>query len=66
MTGLEIWGIMSGRHDNILELYGAVKSCGKITIFMEYMSGKNSNNIQLSPKGEVNSGGYIPRREAPR
>lgn len=39
MTGLEIWGIMSGRHDNILELYGAVKSCGKITIFMEYMSG---------------------------
>ena len=25
-----------------------------------------SNNIQLSPKGEVNSGGYIPRREASR
>ena len=22
------------------------------------------NNIQLSPEGEVNSGGYIPRREA--
>ena len=22
-------------------------------------------NIQLSPEGEVNSGGYIPRREAP-
>ena len=24
------------------------------------------NNIQLSPEGEVNTGGYIPRREAPR
>ena len=24
------------------------------------------NNIQLSPEGEVNSGGYIPRREASR
>ena len=23
-------------------------------------------NIQLSPEGEVNSGGYIPRREASR
>ena len=26
----------------------------------------NCNNIQLSPEGEVNSGGYIPRREASR
>ena len=26
----------------------------------------NNNNIQLSPEGEVNSGGYIPRREASR
>ena len=25
-----------------------------------------SNIIQLSPEGEVNSGGYIPRREASR
>ena len=25
-----------------------------------------SNNIQLFPEGEVNSGGYIPRREASR
>ena len=24
------------------------------------------NNIQLFPEGEVNSGGYIPRREASR
>ena len=24
------------------------------------------DNIQLSPEGEVNSGGYIPRREASR
>ena len=27
---------------------------------------KKKKNIQLSPKGEVNSGGYIPRREASR
>ena len=26
----------------------------------------HTNNIQLSPKGEVNSGGYIPRCEASR
>ena len=26
----------------------------------------NNSNIQLSPEGEVNSGGYIPRREASR
>ena len=26
----------------------------------------NNDNIQLSPEGEVNSGGYIPRREASR
>ena len=25
-----------------------------------------NDNIQLSPEGEVISGGYIPRREAPR
>ena len=25
-----------------------------------------NDNIQLSPEGEVNSGGYIPRREASR
>ena len=25
-----------------------------------------TDNIQLSPEGEVNSGGYIPRREASR
>ena len=30
-------------------------------------SGKNTYDfIQLSPEGEVNSGGYIPRREASR
>ena len=27
---------------------------------------QKTNNIQLSPEGEVNSGGYIPRREASR
>ena len=27
---------------------------------------RKENNIQLSPEGEVNSGGYIPRREASR
>ena len=26
----------------------------------------HTNNIQLSPEGEVNSGEYIPRREASR
>ena len=25
-----------------------------------------ADNIQLSPEGEVNSGGYIPRRDASR
>ena len=35
---------MSGKHDNILELYGAVKADGKIIVFMEYISGKKSNN----------------------
>ncbi|XP_044178906.1 probable serine/threonine-protein kinase mps1 isoform X4 [Acropora millepora] len=51
MTGLEIWGTMSGRHDNILELYGAVKSCGKITIFMEYMSGGSIEEAGKLPEG---------------
>ena len=41
MTELEIWGTLTGRHDNILKIYGAVKSCGKVTIFMEFMNGKN-------------------------
>ena len=27
---------------------------------------RRRDNIQLSPEGEVNSGGYIPRREASR
>jgi len=31
-----------------------------------YMGPKIQTNIQLSPEGEVNSGGYIPRREASR
>ncbi|XP_067022205.1 uncharacterized protein [Acropora muricata] len=38
-SGLESWGFMSGKHDNILELYGAVKADGKIIVFMEYISG---------------------------
>ena len=29
-------------------------------------AGGGENIIQLSPEGEVNSGGYIPRREASR
>ena len=41
MTELEIWGNLSGRHPNILDLYGAVKSHGKVTIFMEYMEGRS-------------------------
>ena len=31
-----------------------------------YDSNCCSDNIKLSPEGEVNSGGYIPRREASR
>ena len=31
-----------------------------------HFEAKNVNNIQLFPEGEVNSGGYIPRREASR
>ncbi|RMX45000.1 hypothetical protein pdam_00021506, partial [Pocillopora damicornis] len=38
---IEIWGGLSGRHPNILELYGAMKyrQSGTVIIFMEYMSG---------------------------
>lgn len=40
MSELEIWGELSGRHPNTLELHGAVRSKGKVTIFMEYMEGE--------------------------
>ena len=33
---------------------------------LKYLINKNCNNIQLFLEGEVNSGGYIPRREASR
>ncbi|PFX15026.1 Mitogen-activated protein kinase kinase kinase 14 [Stylophora pistillata] len=38
---IQIWGGLSGRHPNILELYGAIKCrrSGTVIIFMEYMSG---------------------------
>ncbi|XP_068747571.1 uncharacterized protein [Montipora capricornis] len=45
MTELKIWGTLTGRHDNILELYGAVKSCGKVTIFMEFMNGGSVEDV---------------------
>ena len=35
-------------------------------IYLDILILYNTNNIQLSPEGEVNSGGYIPRREASR
>ena len=40
MTEVEMWGNLSGRHPNILELFGAVKCDDKVTIFMEYMEGE--------------------------
>ena len=33
---------------------------------MQCVQGYHNNDIQLSPEGEVNSGGYIPRREVSR
>jgi len=33
---------------------------------VQYMKDYYNNNIQLSPEGQVNSGGYILRREASR
>lgn len=41
---IEIWGGLSGRHPNILELYGAMKyrQSGTVIIFMEYMSGMHN------------------------
>ena len=33
---------------------------------LKVVGGGTENSIQLSPEGEVNSGGYIPRREALR
>ena len=38
-----------------------------LTLFPQTAIGpfeKVENNIQLSPEGDVNSGGYIPRRKA--
>ena len=38
-----------------------------LTIYLLISNASSWNNsIQLSPEGEVNSGGYIPRREASR
>lgn len=45
---LEIWGLLSGGHPNILELYGAVKSHSKVTIFMEFMNGKAAANLKAN------------------
>ena len=36
------------------------------SIVMKEQNQPKTNNTQLSPEGEVNSGGYIPRREASR
>ena len=50
MAELEIWGNLSGRHPNILDLYGAVKSHGKVTIFMEYMEGRSIIMIKIGKR----------------
>ncbi|XP_078376186.1 uncharacterized protein LOC144659591 isoform X2 [Oculina patagonica] len=42
---IEIWGSLSGQHPNILELYGAVKYCQTVIIFMEYMSGGSVDGV---------------------
>ncbi|XP_028405064.1 uncharacterized protein LOC114527571 [Dendronephthya gigantea] len=36
---IKIWQKLSGKHPNILELYGAVQRRQRILIFMEYMNG---------------------------
>ena len=65
-------------HEEIINIiYGTTKTCSnteryaylyfkkfKEKCFKTIFSFKV--NIQLSPEGEVNSGGYIPRREASR
>lgn len=53
MSELEIWGELSGRHPNILELHGAVRSKGKVTIFMEYMEGEKISLHVLSVVLEI-------------
>ena len=40
--------------------------CASLAAYHVISNARSSNNIQLSPEGEVNSGGYIPRREASR
>lgn len=36
---IDTWGSISGKHPNILELYGAMKYKDTVVIFMEYMEG---------------------------
>ena len=45
---------------------GHVTKNQPITMLVLLGPGIYSNNIQLFPEGEVNSGGYIPRCEASR
>ena len=44
----------------IMNLTVCLLACG------EKYYNNNNNNIQLSPEGEVNGGGYIARRKASR
>ena len=46
--------LCSAMYGYVMDMLGYVRLCMAIYI------------IQLSPEGEVNSGGYIPRREASR
>ena len=43
-----------------------VRSMIRFKLFYSYHKMYTLYIIQLSPEGEVNSGGYIPRREASR
>ena len=43
-----------------------LKHCNNTTLLVGIRGSFLENIIQLSPGGEVNSGGYIPRREALR
>ena len=43
-----------------------IKNCMACKNKFSLVNRKVCNNIQVSPEGEVNSGGYIPRRESSR
>ena len=46
LNEVRVWGHLSGRHPGILQLYGALRCDGKVTIFMEYMEGKKIFSVK--------------------